>query len=170
MLVNELVIGNFSDRRMRILFSCRPALGHVYPLIPLAMAAREAGHRVVFGTGAAFVPRLRRLDFEAYPVGIAVSEAEAQARRQLGDADPLELILTMFGDVLARRTLADLVPLLAELRPDLVVYEQSPGRRHRSGQIRSTPMSLRVAPSNHFAYSHEAGGPDHVAGQSFCGK
>jgi UDP:flavonoid glycosyltransferase YjiC (YdhE family) len=31
----------------------------------------------------------------------------------------------MFGDVLARRTLADLVPLLAELRPDLVVYEQS---------------------------------------------
>jgi UDP:flavonoid glycosyltransferase YjiC (YdhE family) len=110
---------------MRVVFSCRPAFGHVYPLIPLALAARAAGHEVVFATGGTFLPRLRSLGFEAQPVGITIAEAESEARRRHGDDDPLALILTMFGDVLPRHTLADLEPLLDKLRPDLVVYEQS---------------------------------------------
>jgi UDP:flavonoid glycosyltransferase YjiC (YdhE family) len=111
---------------VRLLLSARPAHGHIHPLVPLALAARSAGHEVVFATGAAFLPRLRAQGFEVHEAGIAVGEAEAQARRRHGaDADPIELILTMFADVLPRRTAADLAPLLADRRPDLVVYEQS---------------------------------------------
>lgn len=110
---------------MRLLFSCRPAYGHLYPLVPLAHAARAAGHEVVFATGAAFVGKVRELGFEAYAAGISVGEAETEARRRHGDADVVTLLITMFGDVLPRATVADLAPLLPQIKPDLVVYEQS---------------------------------------------
>ena len=48
---------------MRILFTCRPAYGHLFPLLPLANAAAAAGHDVVFGTGESFVPKVRDLGF-----------------------------------------------------------------------------------------------------------
>ena len=89
---------------MRILFTCRPAYGHLFPLLPLANAARAAGHDVVF----------------------AIGDAETEARRRHGeDAGFLDVGVTMFAELLPRATLDDLTPLLPALRPDLVVYEQS---------------------------------------------
>ncbi|MDQ7806511.1 glycosyltransferase [Amycolatopsis sp. A133] len=111
---------------MRILFTCRPAYGHLFPLLPLANAAKAAGHEVVFGTGEAFVPKVRQLGFEAHRVGITIGDAEAEAKRRHGeDAGFVDLALTMFAELLPRATMADLRPLLPGLRPDLVVYEQS---------------------------------------------
>jgi UDP:flavonoid glycosyltransferase YjiC (YdhE family) len=37
---------------MRIAFSTQPALGHLLPMIPLALAARDAGHEVVMLGGS----------------------------------------------------------------------------------------------------------------------
>ncbi|WP_410608610.1 glycosyltransferase [Amycolatopsis sp. lyj-109] len=111
---------------MRILFTCRPAYGHLFPLLPLANAAKAAGHEVVFGTGEAFVPKVRELGFEAYRVGISIGDAEAEAKRRHGaDAGFFDIGITMFAELLPRTTMADLRPLLPEVRPDLVVYEQS---------------------------------------------
>ncbi|GGU13272.1 glycosyl transferase [Lentzea flava] len=112
-------------KKVRILFSCRPAYGHLFPLIPLARAARDAGHDVVFTTGPSFVDQVRGLGFAAHPAGISIGEAESEARRRHGDADVATLGITMFADVLPRATLEDLAPLLPRLRPDLVIYEQS---------------------------------------------
>jgi hypothetical protein len=36
---------------MRILFASLASVGHTYPLIPLAIAARDAGHEVYFAAG-----------------------------------------------------------------------------------------------------------------------
>ncbi|GHG40435.1 MULTISPECIES: glycosyltransferase [Amycolatopsis] len=111
---------------MRILMTCRPAYGHLFPLLPLANAARAAGHEVVFGTGEAFVPQVRALGFEAHRVGVSIADAEAEAKRRHGeDAGFLDVGITMFAELLPRATMADLRPLLPGLRPDLVVYEQS---------------------------------------------
>ncbi|QKV77349.1 glycosyltransferase [Amycolatopsis sp. Hca4] len=111
---------------MRILFTCRPAYGHLFPLLPLANAARAAGHEVVFGTGEEFVPKVRELGFEVHRVGISIRDAEAEAQRRHGaDAGFLDVGITMFAELLPRATIADLRPLLPGLRPDLVVYEQS---------------------------------------------
>ncbi|MFF1606262.1 glycosyltransferase [Amycolatopsis sp. NPDC058278] len=111
---------------MRILFTCRPAYGHLFPLLPLANAARAAGHEVVFGTGEAFVPKVRDLGFEAHRVGTSIGDAEAEARqRHAADAGFFDIGITMFAELLPRATMADLEPLLPGLRPDLVVYEQS---------------------------------------------
>jgi len=111
---------------VKILFSCRPAYGHLFPLLPLANAARAARHEVVFGTGEKFVGRVRDFGFEAHRVGIAVGDAEDEARRRHGpDVGVLEVLVTMFCELVPDATLADLTPLLPQLRPDLVIYEQS---------------------------------------------
>ncbi len=110
---------------MRILFSCRPSYGHLFPLVPLAGAARQAGHEVVFATGESFLGHVRDLGFEAHAAGISIGEAETEARRLHGDADVVTLLITMFADLVPRATLADLSGLLPRIKPDLVVYEQS---------------------------------------------
>lgn len=111
---------------MRILFTCRPAYGHLFPLLPLANAAKAAGHDVVFGTGETFVPKVRDLGFEVHRAGIGIGEAEAEAKKRHGeDAGFMDVGITMFAELLPRSLLEDLTPLLPELRPDLVVYEMS---------------------------------------------
>jgi UDP:flavonoid glycosyltransferase YjiC (YdhE family) len=101
--------------------------------MPLAAAAREAGHDVAFATTGAFVPKLEALGFPTYDVGISIEHASAELVRSLDrDSMPkdesgrpdLEIGGRLFIDVLARRTAADLAPLLIELAPDVVVYEQ----------------------------------------------
>lgn len=114
---------------MKILFSSRPAYGHLYPMMPLAEAARAAGHEVVFSTAGSFVPKLRALGFPSYDVGLTIAEAMELAGstvEQHGDDGRPDLDFggRLFIDVLGRATARDLVPLLPRLAPDLVVYEQ----------------------------------------------
>jgi UDP:flavonoid glycosyltransferase YjiC (YdhE family) len=45
---------------VEVLFSALPAYGHIFPLVPLALAVQNAGHDVLFATGADFEPVLRR--------------------------------------------------------------------------------------------------------------
>jgi UDP:flavonoid glycosyltransferase YjiC (YdhE family) len=116
---------------MRVLFCCRPAYGHVNPLLPLATASRDAGHQVLFATGERLQPRLRELGFRAERVGISIDEADRIALRDdpgLGELPREErwrFGVVVFGDVLARRTLEDLRPLLDEAEPDLLVYDET---------------------------------------------
>ncbi len=65
---------------MKFLFRSLPAYGHIYPMMPLAYAVREAGHDVVFSTAGDFVPRLRALGFETYTAGFTVEKARSQFR------------------------------------------------------------------------------------------
>ncbi len=37
---------------MRVLFTASPLVGHVFPMLPLMDAGRDAGHEVVMATGA----------------------------------------------------------------------------------------------------------------------
>lgn len=54
---------------MRILFSCVFGLGEFHPLVPLALAARAAGHAVAFATGENLRPNTERLGLTLFPVG-----------------------------------------------------------------------------------------------------
>lgn len=110
---------------MRILFSGRPAYGHLYPLLPLARAARDAGHRVTVATGASFVPQLAEFGFDTREAGISIGVAEAEAARLYPDGPVVAVLAATFADVLAKRTAVDLAPMLRIDRPDLVVYEMS---------------------------------------------
>lgn len=79
---------------MRVLFAGLASVGHTYPMVPLAVAAREAGHEVHFAVG------------EEVHAPLA-----ANALRPFRPADA-------FYELYAE----DLEPELARLRPDLVVH------------------------------------------------
>jgi UDP:flavonoid glycosyltransferase YjiC (YdhE family) len=125
----ESFAGADSAPRLRVLFCTMPAFGHLYPLMPLALAARTAGHDVVFVTGDHFVPRLRALGFETHQVGISVRQASQELSAQSGPPTDRhrpgwDWIGQLFLGSLARRTAEDLLPLLDRLAPNLVIYEQ----------------------------------------------
>jgi UDP:flavonoid glycosyltransferase YjiC (YdhE family) len=116
--------------RLRLLFCTRAAFGHLYPLMPLACAARDAGHDIVFATSESFLPRIRALGFETHRVGISIEEAEQEVLSARsgppgdGSRPDFDLIGQVFLGLLAPRTADDLLPLLNRLGPDLVIYEQ----------------------------------------------
>ncbi|MET8256994.1 glycosyltransferase [Micromonospora sp. NPDC005205] len=94
---------------MRVLFASLASVGHTYPLIPLAIAARDAGHEVHFAAGTEVHAPLAAHGLRPFRPGDAFYEVYAE----------------------------DLAPELARLRPDLVVHEWGlPGAAvaaHRAG-------------------------------------
>lgn len=116
---------------MRVLFSSRPSFGHVYPLMPLALAMRDQGHEVVFGVGPGFVERLQALGFEAHESGPTIQWAHEEALRRepalqdLPAAERLRLGAAIFAELLPAPVARDLLRVAAADPPALVVYEAS---------------------------------------------
>ncbi|UOX87855.1 glycosyltransferase [Amycolatopsis sp. FBCC-B4732] len=79
---------------MRVLFAGLASAGHTYPMVPLAIAARDVGHEVHFAAGEHVHAPLRRLG--------------------LGPFRPADAFYEIYAE--------DLAPDLARLRPDLVVH------------------------------------------------
>lgn len=100
---------------MRILFISGALYGHVNPLLPLALAARDAGHEVIFATGPEFVPSLERRGLSAWAVGL--THAQAGGSRQ-------ESWLAYFEATAVRRA-AELLPRAIAWRPDVVIHEET---------------------------------------------
>ena len=114
---------------MRILFSSLPLPGHSYPLIPLAMAARDAGHEVQFATGQSFHQSLSAFGLDAVAAGMGVSEALTQANgdraidSSVTPERQMEIECRAIADGLPRSYVADLEPILDQFKPDLIVHE-----------------------------------------------
>ncbi|MEV4758757.1 glycosyltransferase [Micromonospora sp. NPDC049559] len=93
------------------------------PLLPLAAAARDAEHEVLFATDRQYHPMLAEAGLTPVAAGSTVREVMASLRAQAPAGQPFDASARAFGDVLARRMVADLAPVLADRRPDLMVYE-----------------------------------------------
>ena len=107
---------------VKVLFASIPAYGHLYPLMPLALACADAGHDVLVACGPPFLNRLPLRTVRQMPeVGLSANFAEA--RRRAPDAQGVELSMRMFADVASESVAATLLPLLEAERPDVVVYE-----------------------------------------------
>jgi UDP:flavonoid glycosyltransferase YjiC (YdhE family) len=100
---------------MRILFVCNPLHGHLNPLLPLARAARDAGHAVVVATGADMAPLARREGLTAWFVGM--THAQAGGNTQASWLD--------YFEASARARIAHLAPRCAAWRPELVIHEET---------------------------------------------
>ncbi|SEP51874.1 glycosyltransferase, MGT family [Amycolatopsis saalfeldensis] len=115
-----------------MLFTALGAHGHLYPLMPLAVAAREAGHQVVFATADDFRATLEKAGLEPAKAGLTIGEAFASqfpgftpglARRELPPQELAATIGRVFGRVMPEQFATDLRALFEQHRPDLVVYE-----------------------------------------------
>ncbi len=115
----------------RILFTCRPLSGHFEPLLPLAVAARAAGHMVGFASGAPIVDRARDSGFTTFEAGPPESfRAEwAPLYPALSTLVADEQRRFFFTEIFANLELApratDLQAIMSTWRPNLVVHEMA---------------------------------------------
>jgi UDP:flavonoid glycosyltransferase YjiC (YdhE family) len=106
-----------------VVFAALPAYGHLYPLMPLALATAEAGHRVTVATGAHFADALPLPTVRAFPDHATLSWLEQQTALRFVAEEGIGFGVRMFADVAANTAAETLLPLWDEQRPDLVVLE-----------------------------------------------
>jgi UDP:flavonoid glycosyltransferase YjiC (YdhE family) len=121
-----------TSRRMRVLFMPSPAIGHAFPMVPLAWTLRALGHDVMFVTGGdglavtrAGVPVLDALPGVTGPAMLAgFAKAAPQLFTPLGER-PIEEMNRRKPHILALwDPYVDAHLALAErARPDLVLYD-----------------------------------------------
>jgi UDP:flavonoid glycosyltransferase YjiC (YdhE family) len=122
---------------MRVLFASLSSVGHTYPLIPLAIATRDAGHEVRFATGE--------------------NVHQPLAANGLRPFRPADAFYEIYEE--------DIAPELARWRPDLVVHEwglpgvaaaarqaEIPGIWHGFGRM--IPDGIGLAPPRNTGRPH----------------
>ncbi len=114
---------------MRIAFTTNPALGHLLPLVPLAQAARDAGHDVVVVGGASLAAAVRDaglVHVVAGPPDLPSVFARVPERNGLTGRRLAAVIWKQaFAGILAEAMAAAVLDLSGSWRPDLVVHEDS---------------------------------------------
>ena len=111
---------------MRVGFASLPAYGHLYPLMPLALACAGAGHDVVIAAGPPFTGRLPVHTVTELPEHLSLQSAQRRAAAVATDpSKPLPFPVALLGEVLAVAVRDVLLPQWRADRPDLVVYESS---------------------------------------------
>ncbi|MFE8603586.1 glycosyltransferase [Archangium violaceum] len=120
---------------MRILFTTFSGYGHFHPLVPLARALQQAGHEVAFACAESFRQVVEHNGFRHFVAGVDPSavfggeltkERMAQMMEQMMRAPPEALlphIADMFVGLFAHRMVPDLLRLVSDWRPDLLVRD-----------------------------------------------
>ena len=110
---------------MRVLFSAVPAAGHLFPMLPLARAARDAGDEVVVATHASLSGLVGDLPF--VPVGPDMVEVARESARRHGGVPhttaDVEQAAEMFCGTRVDLTLDAATDLARDLAPDAVVAD-----------------------------------------------
>ena len=112
---------------MRMLFTSSPGVGHLLPVLPVAVAARHAGHDVVVGVGASLAPMVARADLHHVALGPADLDGVRAKIPGIGDlAGPERTALMVregFGRLIAGSIADDVLALFREWRADILVHE-----------------------------------------------
>jgi Erythromycin biosynthesis protein CIII-like, C-terminal domain/Erythromycin biosynthesis protein CIII-like, N-terminal domain len=114
---------------MKVVFSALSAYGHIFPMFPFAQAMRDAGHDVLFATAEDYLPVVHRAGLR----GVRASEPLLSTTTTIhgvpltgDDLTPQEVLDRagrVLGDVVPREFVADLVPILRDFRPDVVIHD-----------------------------------------------
>ncbi|MBF6613531.1 MAG: glycosyltransferase family 1 protein [Chloroflexi bacterium] len=115
---------------MRVLFTSQPSSGHWHPLVPLARALEMSGHEVAFASTQGFRPVIEASGFRCFRAGVDDSDEEVRQRREqmagLGPQEPAYFTLKyVFAGVRAQRALPDMLGIIRDWRPDVVVRENT---------------------------------------------
>ena len=121
--------GHHDEGAVKVVLAALPAFGHVYPLVPLAIALERTGAEVVFATGEEFASRLPARTIPGVEGSWAFSDAVSEIERrieQFGGVAPVEgLGQTIFVELCAPHVVDVMTAALEREQPDLVVFEQT---------------------------------------------
>jgi UDP:flavonoid glycosyltransferase YjiC (YdhE family) len=108
---------------VKIMFASLGAYGHLYPMMPLALACADAGHEVVIATGKPFLGRLPLPTAPGYPPHLELDWAIQETSRRHPDRHGVQLSMAMFADVMAEHSAPTLIAQCERMQPDLVIFE-----------------------------------------------
>lgn len=108
---------------VEIVFASLGAFGHLYPMMPLALAFAEAGHEVTIATGKPFLDRLPLPTVPGYPRDLDLDWAINETKRRQPDIAGGDLSIAMFADVTAEQVAPVMSDVISKLTPDLVIFE-----------------------------------------------
>lgn len=115
---------------MRVLFTSMSGLGHIQPMLPLALALTDRGHELLWATAADAHPRLARHDIATAEAGIPLAAALAQVRERFpqveqlrGDARSEFLFPRLFGLVAAGHAITEMRAVVSDFAPAVVISE-----------------------------------------------
>jgi hypothetical protein len=108
-------------------------------MVPLARALEAAGHHVAFATEARFCARVAGAGFRAFPAGIGPGRVLqlTLARPGVDPADTSRFGAEMFAGVAAPAKLPDLLAVVGEWRPDLLLSDATDFAGPLAGALRA---------------------------------
>lgn len=115
---------------MRVLLTTHPNASHWHQLVPLAHALESAGHEIAFVSTPSFCPFIEAKGFRAFRAGADETEQEAQyIREQVARSEELPPqvpnVKYWFAGIRADRTLPDLLDIIRDWHPHVVVREHT---------------------------------------------
>jgi UDP:flavonoid glycosyltransferase YjiC (YdhE family) len=135
---------------MRILCTFVGGLGHLAPLLPVARAAREAGHEVAVAGSGGLVPRIEAAGFRAFATSPAQHHSGSDVARDLGplevmDARAAELEFAENFALRGARRMAGAVPaIIDELRPDLILRDETDLGTTIAAELAGVPVATHL--------------------------
>ncbi|RYB92658.1 glycosyltransferase [Nocardioides glacieisoli] len=135
---------------MRILCTFVGGHGHLTPLLPLARAARDAGHEVLIAGSGGLVPAIEAAGFRGFATSPPRHHDGAAAD---GTTTPLEVtgaraaqveFAANFASRGARRMAAAVSDLLEEHRPDLVLRDETDLGSTIAAELHGVPVATHL--------------------------
>lgn len=135
---------------MRLLVTFVGGLGHLAPLLPLARAARAAGHEVAIAGSGGLVPRIEEAGFVAFATSRRPHHAQTPASQQ---REPLEVtdaraaeveFAENFADRGARRMAGAVPDVIAGFRPDLVLRDETDLGTTIAAELAGVPVATHL--------------------------
>ncbi len=101
-------------------------------MVPQARALVDAGHEVAFATAADFCPSIEKAGFAAFPAGMSLADQLSEAGLRVPEAALAPgkkrfetFVPRMLAGVAAPARLVDLIPLLADWCPDVLLHDET---------------------------------------------
>jgi UDP:flavonoid glycosyltransferase YjiC (YdhE family) len=126
---------------VKIMFASLGAYGHLYPMMPLALACADAGHEAVIATGPPFLGQLPLPTVPGYPPDLELDWAIQEARRRHPDLHGQDFSMAMFADVTAEFATPTMIEQCERVHPDLVIYEGM----HTGAGVAATVLGIPAA-------------------------
>ncbi len=135
---------------MRLLITFVGGLGHLAPLLPLAHAARDAGHQVAIAGSGGLVPRIEEAGFVAFatspmPHHDQTSASERRQPLEVMDARATEIeFAENFADRGARRMAGAVPEVIRAFRPDLVLRDETDLGTTIAAELLDVPVATHL--------------------------
>lgn len=132
----------------RLLLSFVGGLGHLAPLLPIARAARDAGHEVAVAGSGGLVAGIEDLGFTAYATSEARHHAGVDQERgplEVMDARATEIeFAANFADRGARRMAAAMPDVVRDFGPDLVLRDETDLGTTIAAEVLGVPVATHL--------------------------